>query len=296
MSNHKIENYQFAAEGDYPFDVEFISIQDLLKRGKINKEIKRKLSTSHRTSFNSILIITQGQYEHELDFERIPCGLRRYLIIKRGQVHRFDVDNPCEGWLVVFKPESISFRERNHAIDWRNIFETLENIIDIDLQDHHVVLALIEQMVNDIQRYKDQVRLKNLLNLNLDVLMLRLSMNSSNDEIYDGQEGSNLYQIYLQFKKLLDEGFFQQRQVKEYANKLGCSEKTLNRSVKEHLGISAKQAITDHLIVQAKRLLVHTQMSINAIAIELGFNEPTNFVKFFKRETEQSPKAFRDTF
>ena len=164
------------------------------------------------------------------------------------------------------------------------------------MQDHHVVLALIEQMVNDIQRYKDQVRLKNLLNLNLEVLMLRLSMNSSNDESYDGQEGSNLYQIYLQFKKLLDEGFFQQRQVKEYAHKLGCSEKTLNRSVKEHLGISAKQAITDHLIVQAKRLLVHTQMSINAIAIELGFNEPPNFVKFFKRETEQSPKAFRDTF
>jgi AraC-like DNA-binding protein len=45
--------------------------------------------------------------------------------------------------------------------------------------------------------------------------------------------------------------------------------------------------------LEAKRLLVHTALPIAVIANRLGFDEPTNFVKFFRREVRQSPGAFR---
>jgi AraC-like DNA-binding protein len=58
-------------------------------------------------------------------------------------------------------------------------------------------------------------------------------------------------------------------------------------------GKTAKALLTDRIALEAKRLLVHSSMSVAAIAEALGFEEATNFVKFFKRETRVTPGAFR---
>lgn len=51
--------------------------------------------------------------------------------------------------------------------------------------------------------------------------------------------------------------------------------------------------MVDRLVLEAKRLLVHTTDPVGVIARQLGFAEPTNFVKFFRRETGTTPGAFR---
>lgn len=71
------------------------------------------------------------------------------------------------------------------------------------------------------------------------------------------------------------------------------SEKTLSRVCLNLNGLPAKTLINQRLILEAKRLLAHTSMSVQAIGLELGFDESTNFVKFFRRETGTTPLAFR---
>jgi AraC-like DNA-binding protein len=66
--------------------------------------------------------------------------------------------------------------------------------------------------------------------------------------------------------------------------------------VQEICGISAKQYLIQKIVLQAKRLLVHTDQAIGVIGLELGFNEPTNFVKFFKCEAGMSPLTFRQMY
>lgn len=74
---------------------------------------------------------------------------------------------------------------------------------------------------------------------------------------------------------------------------MGCSAKTLTRAAREVAGVQAKTFITRRITLEAKRLLAHGASSIALIGERLGFEDPTNFVKFFKREAGCTPGEFR---
>lgn len=77
------------------------------------------------------------------------------------------------------------------------------------------------------------------------------------------------------------------------ARKLGVSTSTLARTCKDVLGHSAKEEVDRRVALEAQRLLVHSTAASVAIGELLGFSEPTNFVKFFRRRVETTSEAFR---
>jgi len=62
------------------------------------------------------------------------------------------------------------------------------------------------------------------------------------------------------------------------------------------LNKTAKEFIEEQVILEAQRLLAQGQLPIKEIAYQLGFSEPTNMVKFFKKHTQTSPAIFRNRF
>ncbi len=58
--------------------------------------------------------------------------------------------------------------------------------------------------------------------------------------------------------------------------------------------MSAKALLVGRIVLEAKRLLAHSAAPVAAIAADLGFEEATNFVKFFRRETGLTPGLFRE--
>jgi AraC-like DNA-binding protein len=77
------------------------------------------------------------------------------------------------------------------------------------------------------------------------------------------------------------------------AHRLRVSTSTLARTCKEVLGHSAKEEVDRRVALEAQRLLVHSTSTSVAIGELLGFNEPTNFVKFFRRRVGTTPEVFR---
>ncbi len=74
------------------------------------------------------------------------------------------------------------------------------------------------------------------------------------------------------------------------------STKKLNRIVQEIMHQPAKAYINEILIIEMKRLLMNTNFSIKEIAYKTGFEDPTNFVKYFKKSTQKTPIEFRKSF
>ncbi|MFA7822935.1 helix-turn-helix domain-containing protein [Aeromonas dhakensis] len=81
--------------------------------------------------------------------------------------------------------------------------------------------------------------------------------------------------------------------IERYAAELGISAAHLNALCRRLAGQSALQLINQRLLLEAKRCLVYTAMTVNEVADSLGFSEAAYFSRFFKRGTGMTPKAFR---
>ena len=95
------------------------------------------------------------------------------------------------------------------------------------------------------------------------------------------------------FTKLLETHFREHWSIERYAGAVGISAAHLNALCRRLAGQSALQMINQRLVLEAKRCLVYTVMTVNQVSDSLGFSEPAYFSRFFKRETGVAPKAFR---
>ncbi|HTI58073.1 helix-turn-helix transcriptional regulator [Mucilaginibacter sp.] len=84
--------------------------------------------------------------------------------------------------------------------------------------------------------------------------------------------------------------------VQDIANQLNVSPRYLSDMLRSHTGQSAQQHIHNKLIEKAKEILSTSNLTIAEIAYRLGFEHPQSFNKLFKRKTNQSPVAFRQSF
>ena len=104
---------------------------------------------------------------------------------------------------------------------------------------------------------------------------------------------SNRREQFDSFEELLEEIFASERSVSAYARRIGCSEKTLDRACISVAGLAPKQMIQRRVVLEAKRILAYSGLPVKSLAHALGFSEVTNFVKYFRRATGESPAAFR---
>ena len=100
--------------------------------------------------------------------------------------------------------------------------------------------------------------------------------------------------LLKEFNLLLYKNLNTSRSVKYYADQLAISTKKLNNITKKYLDKTAKEYIEITIISESKRLLIKTSDSVKQISYSMGFTEPTNFNKFFKKFTTVTPLQFRE--
>jgi AraC family transcriptional activator of pobA len=94
-------------------------------------------------------------------------------------------------------------------------------------------------------------------------------------------------------RELIAANYKFQRGQQFYNDALNVTYYYLNNVSKRRMAKTVYQLVADRLLSESKLLLTNTVCSVKTIAYELGFSDPSNFVKFFKERTGQTPKAFR---
>lgn len=98
---------------------------------------------------------------------------------------------------------------------------------------------------------------------------------------------------YLRFRDAVERDFARTRRVEDYAGALGYSARTLSRATLAAAGVGAKEFIDRRVVLEARRLLAHSDHTAARIAGRLGFPSATHFSKYFRARTAQTPIAFR---
>lgn len=101
--------------------------------------------------------------------------------------------------------------------------------------------------------------------------------------------------ITQRFFQLIEKGFRENRKVEDYATQIGISSKHLAFVIKKTTGKYPSEWLDNYVLMESKRLLRSTDMSIQEISYDLNFSTPSHFGKFFKNQTGTTPKKFRDS-
>ena len=95
--------------------------------------------------------------------------------------------------------------------------------------------------------------------------------------------------------RLIDRHHVVERSPEFYADALGLSAKRINQISRQFLGATVTQLVHERLVLEAKRILGVTERDVQAVGHSLGFDDPSYFTRFFRRETGQTPIEFRDS-
>ncbi|USX21091.1 AraC family transcriptional regulator [Oxalobacteraceae bacterium OTU3REALA1] len=283
-----IRSLGYRPKAPYLLDLEIFAMADLRRRGS-----KENVRATHRYEFHTLVCVTRGVCTQVVDFKAIACTPGSVLVLRPGQAHSYGPDEDWEGWNVLFRPEfalpvSASPRELKLAVDMMRLGEHLQ----LGGDELRQVADAIQQMREDTRMAAAADDVHALLRHQLHALLTRLSIFQGRPTARESPV-SRASQRFGRFQQLLDERFAQWHQVADYAGQLGYSEKSLARAVTAVRGTTAKAVIAARINLEAKRLLVHTDLAVAGIAQKLGFEEATNFSKFFKREVGCTPAEFR---
>ena len=169
----------------------------------------------------------------------------------------------------------LSEKEKETIIGlFKIIQEELKSRIDDFSQD--VIISQIELLLNYANRfYKRQF----------------ITRKAVNNELL--QKLEDVLNEYFESEKSLSQGILT---VQYLADSLNLTSSYLSDMLRSLTGQNAQQHIHSKLIEKAKEKLSTTSLSVSQVAYELGFNDPFYFSNFFKKQTKQSPKFYREKF
>jgi AraC-like DNA-binding protein len=243
----------------------------------------------HRKDYYLFVLVYRGDSRHWVD--SIPYTLKPdtlYFTIPQ-QVHLKEEMRPMKGLILRFTEEFLLLEENRGLRE----LPLLQN----PAGGHELRLSAVDlQFAGDEMRrmlaeFRGAGAWKNaMLAARLRVLVIQLS------RLYTEQFGTafNGEKQWLRvFQGLVDRHFREEHAVAGYAARLHISPGHLNERVKAESGKTAIHHIHARLVLEARRQLLYTELSVKGLADELGFEDPAYFNRWFRRLTGQTPVQYR---
>jgi AraC-like DNA-binding protein len=282
-----IKKYKF--KSDTPLEIEVVDLQQLTQKQAAY------LVQPHRTNFYHIFLFEAGTALHIVDFEPIQTQPNTLLFVDKDRVHQFDSKQSYKGKVLIFTDDFFSIDPADQKFLRKSIlFNDLADtpFLPLDQNTFQAFFSLCETIHIELLSPNDSIKYPLLKNL-LQHFLLRAEREKRKSGYEEIKKGPDLDFTSL-FREVLEQYFTQVKNVSYYAEQLHISEKRLGQATRKILGKTPKVLIDERVLLEAKRRLVHEHQSIKELGYGLGFEEPTNFVKFFRKHTALTPLEFRE--
>lgn len=270
-------------------DIEFLHLSELFSR--IINSPNHNPRRPHRLTFFALLIVTEGSGVHQIDLKKYAIHKGSVLKIAKGQVHAFQEDLQYDGYLVVFTEDFVLKYFSKSTIKFISHLYNY-HISDPMVENSPFNDSFLDQVTRELKSNSKYAQ-KEIIAKMLELYLLRLERQAHSTRVE--KFNNNYHSIFIKFKNLVEHNFAKTRNVKDYAKHLSISAKHLNVVVRDVTLNTAKSFIDQYVILEIKRAILSSDTSLKEIAYQIGFDEVTNFTKFFKKHTGFSPKEFKST-
>ena len=261
-----------------------------------NKDRDFNVSYPHRhDDFYEILYISIGSGTYTIDLQEYEIKPNTVFFLSPGQIHEITFSEDIQGYIFLF---SSSFYLSNKTDPYKlfefPFFYSLKynnSPLYLSQQDSIIELdTLFKKTLVEV--HSNAIDSQEAIHALLDLLLIYCK------RLYPQTEGTQLKKGHIlikRFKQLIEEKCTENISVKEYAEMLQVTPNHLSETVKEYTGRTSTDFINDRMILEIKRLLRHTELTVQEIAFQLNFSDQSYFSKYFKKTSGLTPSEFRSS-
>ena len=242
----------------------------------------------HRHDFQEVIIITRGGAFHRIDWEEHELAGPHAVLVAQGKVHVFRTVPGTRGWVLEFAPESLP-----QTSSW--LFSHFFALTHVPLEDEpcrkrvQALCGLLEELQEEAGQGEGTIYLLAALLSMLDSLVQRATLQGKPDR-------ASAFHLLKAFMGLLDTHYLAEKEPSFYAQRLRVNPRRLAAVCRELMGRTPSGLLEERCMVEAKRYLVQSDLTVQQIAFELGYGDPSYFTKVFRKVVRETPKAFRATW
>ncbi len=254
-----------------------------IKIARFKKEIRKTTPHKHNNYFE-ILYLSQGSGYHFIDSRKFEVQPPVMYFIRREQVHCWELDSEPDGFVIIIKK---AFIEESLDSGLKTLFAKISQQSSVYTRDDATILSLFGLLT---EANKKEGKYAFHIQEGLLKALLAIVLDAAKLVEHKAEINSNLYQSLL---SLLSAEQMIKNKVHYYAEQLSTSPQNLNAACRKAVNQSSEEVLSEFIVSEAKRLLIYTDKTIAEISFALDFNDPSHFVKYFKRKTNQTPLTFR---
>ena len=252
----------------------------------------KTITVPHKHDFFIAVLFTKGYGTHEIDFTTYEVKPGVVFFLKPGQTHNWELSHDIDGFIFFHSREFYELPFVSQALSRFPFFYSSQNLpfLHIDLVKDAQIQQYFEE-IND-EFYEERPFKKSKITGLLHLLYIALSRLYTSPVSDDTSFSSSYSGKLIQFEHLLEAYYAIEKQPAFYAAKMNMTTKHLNRIIRELTGKTTSTLISERVLLEAKRILVHSDDSFSSIARSLGYEEYAYFSRWFKQKTGKTPTSF----
>jgi AraC family transcriptional activator of pobA len=241
---------------------------------------------------NYVLVwCSSGSLTMLVDGNEFELGANSVITITSGQIHYIKKAVVAKGFVLEFTYDFFCKDDKDIELIFHNSLFchfAMNEVIPLSKSDL-VATALVE-----IEKELKQMPYQYLISIHSRIELILVEINRA--KIKQGGEIYKPDALFLKFLETIRASFKKNPGARQIASSLGTTESELNELSRLHTGRTAQNVIHGLVASEAKRLFMYEKLSVKEVAYELGFNDPFYFSNFFKKQTKQSPKMYKEKF
>ena len=244
----------------------------------------------HKNDFYTILFVDDAVGVVQIDNVVIQLEEVKIIIIAPRCVNTITLKEKALGRIICFSEDFFSLRYNNNILNHFGFLEKeVRTVAHLSEPKSSKIESLLQLLQEEFSMDAwDSIKVlrsyTNIILFELERLLLPEKIAKKTD--------LKLEKIH-KFKKLIEESYSEHKLPSYYAEILNITPNYLNKLCKEETGCTAGDIIRKHILIESQRQLRFTTLSINEIADQLGFESPSYFITFFKKQMGITPEQFR---